>query len=94
VYVLRSNTGAQIDEGITKVGRTPRSELTTSAIEEAEEAIHRVLSREDPEVELTPQNSYLRRLQHQIADRYNVGSRSIGQEPHRRVTILPPSDKD
>ncbi|MSQ23362.1 MAG: AAA family ATPase [Chloroflexi bacterium] len=89
VYVLRSNTGAQIDEGITKLGRTPRSEMNTEAIQEAEDAIHRVLNRDDPSVELTPQNSYLRRLQHQMADRYNVGSRSVGQEPHRRVTILP-----
>ena len=91
VYVLRSNTGAQIDEGITKVARTPRSDVASEALQEAEDAINRVLNQEEPLVELTPQNSYLRRLQHQIADRYNVGSRSVGQEPNRRVTILQPS---
>jgi predicted RNA-binding protein Jag len=86
--VLRSNTGAQIDEGITKVARAPRNEIATAALQEAEDAVHRVLNREESAVELAPQNSYMRRLQHQLADRYNVGSRSSGQEPYRRVTIL------
>ena len=90
VYVLRSNTGAQIDEGITKVARAPRNEIATAALQEAEDAVHRVLNREEPAVELAPQNSYMRRLQHQLADRYNVGSRSSGQEPYRRVTIVQP----
>ncbi|MEZ4505445.1 MAG: R3H domain-containing nucleic acid-binding protein [Thermomicrobiales bacterium] len=29
----------------------------------------------------------MRRLQHQLADRYNVGSRSKGKEPNRRVEL-------
>ena len=39
-------------------------------------------------MELTPQNAYIRRLQHQLAQRYNVSSRSMGREPHRRVRIF------
>lgn len=92
IYVLRSNTGAQIDEGINKASRTPRSEIANEALQEAEDAANRVLNQEEESVELAPQNAYLRRLQHQIADRYNLGSRSVGQEPHRRVTILPTAD--
>jgi predicted RNA-binding protein Jag len=38
-------------------------------------------------VALTPQGSYVRKLQHQLADRYNLGSRSKGREPNRRVEI-------
>jgi stage III sporulation protein SpoIIIAA len=94
VYVLRSNTGAQIDEGLTKVARAPRTEVATAALQEAEDAIHRVLNRGEAAVELSPQNAYVRRLQHQVADRYNVGSRSSGQEPLRRVTILLPGPGD
>ena len=36
---------------------------------------------------LTPQESYIRKLQHQLADRYNLGSRSKGREPNRHVEI-------
>ena len=40
-------------------------------------------------VELPPANSYVRRVQHQIATRYNLDSTSAGKEPQRRVRILP-----
>jgi hypothetical protein len=41
-------------------------------------------------VDLTPQNAYIRRLQHQLAERYNLGSRSAGREPYRHVRIFKP----
>ena len=56
------------------------------AMEEAEEAISAVIDGAAP-VALTPQGAYIRRLQHQLADRYNLGSRSRGREPNRRVEI-------
>jgi predicted RNA-binding protein Jag len=40
-------------------------------------------------VDLTPQNAYIRRLQHLLAQRYNLPSRSLGKEPYRRVRIMP-----
>jgi predicted RNA-binding protein Jag len=40
-------------------------------------------------MELDPQNAYVRRLQHQMAERNNVMSRSRGTEPNRRVELLP-----
>jgi len=46
-----------------------------------------VLNGPDRAVELTPQNAYIRRLQHEMAQRYNLTSRSQGREPHRRVMI-------
>jgi hypothetical protein len=60
---------------------------TQYAMQEAEDAITTVLNNGDPSIELTPQNSYIRRLQHQLAQRYNVVSRSAGREPYRRVRI-------
>lgn len=89
IYVLRSNTGAQLEEGVANLAWAPRAEPEREALQEAEDAIHRVLNTEARAVELSPQDARLRRLQHQIADRYNVGSRSIGEEPFRRVTIYP-----
>jgi len=55
---------------------------------EAEEAIQTVMN-EDRPVELAPQRAYIRRLQHELAQRFNLSSRSRGREPQRRVRILP-----
>ena len=57
------------------------------AMQETEDAITNVLNGDDSAIELTPQNSYIRRLQHEMAQRYNLTSRSEGREPHRRVRI-------
>ena len=59
----------------------------TNAIEETEAAITEALETGHP-VELPPANAYIRRLQHQMAERYNLGSQSRGREPNRRVRIF------
>lgn len=58
-----------------------------AAMFEAETAIHDVL-RGSKSVELRPQGSRIRRLQHELAERYNVESRSLGSEPFRHVEVL------
>ncbi len=55
-------------------------------MQEAEEAIKQV-KEAGGVVELSPQTSYIRRLQHQLAERVNLGSESKGKEPRRRVRI-------
>ncbi|HEX6796666.1 MAG TPA: R3H domain-containing nucleic acid-binding protein, partial [Ktedonobacterales bacterium] len=116
VYVLRTNTIAQMSEALSQIFDLRRGEPaefglagsgllddgapasvsasmpvaanpTMAAMEEAEQAIHELLNRGGDRTELLPQNSYVRRLQHQIAGRYNLESRSIGKEPERRVQI-------
>lgn len=56
------------------------------ALEETEDAIGAVIGGM-PSIVLAPQTKYVRRLQHQLADRYNIGSRSKGKEPNRRVEL-------
>ena len=56
------------------------------AIKETETAISRVISGEK-RVELMAQPPYVRRLQHGLAARNNLGSASTGREPSRRVVI-------
>ena len=58
------------------------------AIREAKEAAQRVMEGAQP-VELRPQMKSLRRLQHQIAERYHLKSFSIGRDPRRRVKVVP-----
>jgi stage III sporulation protein SpoIIIAA len=61
---------------------------TTQALLETEDAIHQVLNKGLTTAELAPANAYIRRLQHQMATRYNLISRSRGKEPYRRVKIF------
>jgi hypothetical protein len=87
VYVLKSNTIAQMQASLTSIFALevdPRE----AALREAEQAIGMVLKQQEP-VELSPQNAYIRRLQHQMAERANLVSRSRGREPYRRVRLYP-----
>ncbi|HTI15367.1 MAG TPA: R3H domain-containing nucleic acid-binding protein [Dictyobacter sp.] len=61
---------------------------TKQAMLETEDAIHQVLNKGLTTAELAPANAYIRRLQHQMATRYNLISRSRGKEPYRRVKIF------
>jgi len=67
------------------VRETAREEL---ALKEAEDAVSRVLATNEP-AELTPQNAYIRRLQHEYVSRHNLRSSSVGREPRRRVRVIP-----
>ncbi|MBA3450380.1 MAG: hypothetical protein H0T18_04125 [Chloroflexia bacterium] len=57
-----------------------------AAIGETEDAISTVIAG-GPPIELTPQVSRIRQVQHQLAERYALTSRSRGREPNRRVEI-------
>jgi stage III sporulation protein SpoIIIAA len=57
-----------------------------AAISEAEDAITSVMEG-GPPVQLTPQVSRIRQVQHQLAERYALATRSRGREPNRRVEI-------
>jgi hypothetical protein len=87
IYVLKSNTIPQMQSSLTSIFSLeidPRE----AAMRETEEAIGMVLNGSEP-VELSPQNAYIRRLQHQMAERANLVSRSRGREPYRRVRLYP-----
>ncbi|WP_322511240.1 R3H domain-containing nucleic acid-binding protein, partial [Chloroflexus sp.] len=99
VYVLRNNTITQMERQLAQVFQLrevlddePEPPRGDSVIEEAlletEQAITQVISGERNAVELTPRSSYIRRLQHQMADRYNLRSESRGDDPNRRVKIF------
>ena len=87
IYVLKSNTIVQMEASLTSIFSLevdPRE----AALRETEEAIGIVIRGAEP-VELSPQNAYIRRLQHQMAERANLVSRSRGREPYRRVRLYP-----
>jgi hypothetical protein len=93
VYVVKSNTYAQIAGSIRDIfrlgpGDDSEEDATEEALLEAQEAADRV-KQTNQAVELAPANSYTRRLQHQLIERYQLVSESVGVEPQRRVRILP-----
>ncbi|MCS6830301.1 MAG: R3H domain-containing nucleic acid-binding protein [Armatimonadota bacterium] len=100
VYVVKSNTYAQIAGSVQDIfamrppegweDSEPALDPTEAALLETEAAIQEVLRTSMP-VDLSPQNSYVRRLQHQLVEKYRLVSESVGVEPNRRVRISPPT---
>jgi len=88
IYVLKGNKMPHMERCLANLFEMEGPEdYPNSAIKEAAEAIARVIKGQNA-VELSPQNAYLRMLQHQLAERYNLKSQSTGKEPRRRVRIF------
>src|ERR1700694_5345016 len=89
IVSLRSNTVTQVKEALAtlyagELGGDP----TSKALDQARDAINRVKTTLRP-LELSPQNAYVRRLQHQLVDENGVEAKSTGKEPQRRLRIFP-----
>ncbi len=92
VYVLRKNTTTQIHQffrAITRNDGAHRQNQTriAGAIQEAEQAAE-FIKQGERQAELNPQSSYVRHLQHQIAESHGLSSSSSGREPTRRVVMF------
>jgi len=90
--VVKSNTFSQIAEALEQIVRQSRNGHAvvsdSAALEEAQRAIDSVLQT-GKAMELTPQSAPVRKLQHQIAEARRLASESVGEEPNRRIRILP-----
>jgi stage III sporulation protein SpoIIIAA len=87
IYVLKSNTVAQMQAILMNLYAL-ETDPQQAALRELEEAIGLVRAESKP-VELSPQNAFVRRLQHRAAEAANLVSRSRGREPFRRVRVYP-----
>ena len=96
VYVLRRNTEPQIRQFLRSLVRSnqgERSQQVQLAIREAEAAAEKLSgdgSQGGSQEELSPRGSYIRRIQHQIAEQRGLSSLSTGREPSRRVVMYRP----
>ncbi len=90
IFDLPVDTSAEEDgdEADDERSSPVSDDQTMRALLETEDAIHQVLNKGLTTAELAPANAYIRRLQHQMATRYNLISRSRGKEPNRRVKIF------
>jgi hypothetical protein len=91
IYVLKTNTVVQMENMLASLFDL-EADPQEAALRETAEAIGLVQASGRP-LELTPQNAYVRRLQHQMAERNALMSRSRGSEPNRRVELLPEDGK-
>jgi stage III sporulation protein SpoIIIAA len=87
IYVLKTNTTLQMENMLASLFDL-EADPQEAALRETAEAIGLVQASGRP-VELAPQNAYVRRLQHQMAERNALMSRSRGSEPNRRVELIP-----
>ena len=87
IYVLRSNTVTQMENCLAGLYDLHADDDSMGqALRETQEAIRKVIAGTRM-IELAPQNAYIRRKQHQMAQSYDLISHSRGKEPHRRVRI-------
>jgi energy-coupling factor transporter ATP-binding protein EcfA2 len=89
IHVLRSNTVNQMESCLADIFGLDMADMDPLAIalREAENAINKVLSGQKS-VDLSPRNSYIRRMQHELARQANLVSHSYGKDPRRHVRIF------
>lgn len=90
-YIVKSNTLSQILQALDdvirgKVSTSPDEE--DDARKEAMQAVDVVKTSGKP-YELSPRSLSLRKIQHGIAESSRLRSEAVGQEPERRVRLLP-----
>jgi len=94
IYVIRSDKASQMEQGLANIYRVEdNSDSVALALQELEEAIEEI-NRSGQMVELNPQNAFIRRLQHQLAEKFHMSTKSIGKAPRRRVRIYANGDED
>lgn len=96
IFYVKTNSMAQIQKvlkdaldiqpGDSEVlqGYTDAAE---AALDETKSAI-KMVQEGAKEIELSPQNHQIRKMQHELVEQYNLTSSSIGDEPNRRLKVF------
>jgi hypothetical protein len=89
-FIVRSNTFSQIASALDDAmrGGQGQAERQKAAMQEVAAAVEQVLHSGKP-VELPPADARTRKLQHQVVESKRLASESVGQEPERRLRVLP-----
>lgn len=89
IYVLRANTVSQMENFLIDIFKLEVNPLDPfgEALRETEDAITMVQSGAEY-VDLAPQESNIRKQQHDLARQANLASKSYGIEPGRHVRVL------
>jgi len=87
---VKSNTFGQIAAALDDLLRTngESKDFEAQAMDEVLQAIEFVNQTGKP-FDLNPQPAPIRKMQHQMTEAKRVASESVGEEPHRRLRVLP-----
>ncbi len=88
--VVKSNTFSQIAGALEEIVRqaTDGPDFESKALQEAQAGIETVKQSGKP-FELSPAPATIRKMQHQMAEAQRFASESVGDDPNRRLRILP-----
>ena len=88
--VVKSNTFSQIATALDDILRqaTEGTQAEQQALDEASAAIEQVLS-SGKAFDLAPATAPVRKAQHRLAEASRLASESVGEEPNRRLRLLP-----
>ncbi|HVL38885.1 MAG TPA: R3H domain-containing nucleic acid-binding protein [Fimbriimonadaceae bacterium] len=88
--VVKSNTFSQIAGALDEIvkGSSESREFEAQAMDEVLSGIEIVQQTGKP-YELSPQPAPIRKMQHQVTEARRVASESVGEDPNRRLRILP-----
>ena len=96
VFYVKTNSMAHIQKVLKEALDIQPGDVTPThnykdetevALDEAKNAIKKVIEGA-PEIELAPQNTHIRKMQHELVEQYNLKSISIGDEPNRRLKVI------
>lgn len=92
VYVIKSNTTAQISQALKEIFGLDKDNKEQEATNEVKNALES-LNTYGGFYDLSPQDAFIRRLQHKMVKDLGYYAESIGNEPYRRLRIFEKSDK-
>lgn len=93
IYYVRSNSTSQVQKVLKEALHLENDNTivfhdeTEEALDEAKDAIQRVLENGE-DVELSPQNQQIRKMQHELVEQHNLSSVSVGDGYERHLKIV------
>lgn len=94
IFYVKTNSMAQIQKVIKEAldiaelnEKQSFYDITERALDEAKAAIEKVLAGAK-DIELTPQNQQIRKLQHELVEQHNLASKSVGEGKNRHLRIV------
>lgn len=95
IFYVKTNSMAQIQKVIKEAldiaevnAHQSFYDITEKALDEAKSAIDKVLAGTTTDIELTPQKTEIRKLQHELVEQHNLESKSIGEGNNRHLRIV------
>ncbi|MBQ8459956.1 AAA family ATPase [bacterium] len=94
IFYVKTNSMAQIQKVIKNAldiaevnEKQTFYDVTEKALDEAKSAIEKILAGAS-DIELTPQNTQIRKLQHELVEQHNLESKSVGEGESRHLRIV------